>query len=34
MDLFERLGQAARRQNTEGESPAFITPLSIIPSFR
>jgi hypothetical protein len=27
MDVFERLAQAVRRQNAEGELPDFITPL-------
>ena len=27
MNLFEKLAEAVRRQNTEGELPDFITPL-------
>lgn len=27
MDVFERLGEAVRRQNAEGELPDFIAPL-------
>jgi len=27
MDVFGRLAEAVRRQNTEGELPDFITPL-------
>lgn len=27
MDVFERLGEAVRRQNSEGELPDFIVPL-------
>jgi len=27
MDVFDRLAEAVRRQNTEGELPDFITPL-------